>query len=354
VIDTIKPGQAEEGTMVKLRAHALHVVLVVLAATGSVWALDDSVIGHAGVPVALSCGDTITVDTTLDADLVDCPSNGLVIGANYITLDLNGHTIDGDDALVDACPKDEFCDVGVLNEGYNGATVKGGEINEFAFGVFLQRTRGNLLKDLSASDNVLSGFLLVETARSRVRESTSFGNAGPDSGVGITLFESDHNRVLHNKLFDNAELGIHLVRSNDNRVAHNVVRRNPEDGIILEGDRNQIVHNRVVRNSITVTIFSSRAHAVGNVVRRNVVRRGPRGGIAIDRVVKRTVVMGNHVFGAGGHGILIGNATTTVTRNEARYNHDLGIKAVVGVIDGGGNRASGNGDPRQCLNISCS
>jgi len=220
--------------------------------------------------------------------------------------------------------------------------------------VYLQRARGNLLKHLSTAENVLSGILLVQTVRSRVRESASFGNAGPDSGVGITLFDSDNNRVLHNKLFDNAELGIHLVRSNDNRVANNVVRRNPEDGIILEGNRNQIVHNRVVHNSITITTFSSPAHAVGNVVRRNVVRRAPRGGIAIDRVVMRTVVRRNHVFRAGGHGILIGNATTTLTRNEARYNHDLGIKAVVGVIDGGGNRASGNGDPRQCLNISCS
>src|SRR4051794_1470306 len=44
------------------------------------------------------CGDTITVDTTLHADLVDCPSNGLVIGADDLTLNLNGHTIDGDAA----------------------------------------------------------------------------------------------------------------------------------------------------------------------------------------------------------------------------------------------------------------
>jgi hypothetical protein len=35
-------------------------------------------------------------------------------------------------------------------------------------------------------------------------------------------------------------------------------------------------------------------------------------------------------------------------------NADLGIEAVVGVTDGGGNRASGNGNPtRQCLNVSC-
>jgi hypothetical protein len=70
-------------------------------------------------------------------------------------------------------------------------------------------------------------------------------------------------------------------------------------------------------------------------------------------VPERTVIKRNHVFRTGRHGIFIGNSTTKVTRNEARYNDDLGIKAVKGVIDGGGNRASGNGDRRQCVNISC-
>jgi hypothetical protein len=34
-------------------------------------------------------------------------------------------------------------------------------------------------------------------------------------------------------------------------------------------------------------------------------------------------------------------------------NGDLGIEAVEGVIDGGGNRASENGDARQCVNVTC-
>jgi hypothetical protein len=34
-------------------------------------------------------------------------------------------------------------------------------------------------------------------------------------------------------------------------------------------------------------------------------------------------------------------------------NDALGIEAVFGVIDGGGNLASGNGDPRQCVNVRC-
>jgi hypothetical protein len=43
-----------------------------------------------------------------------------------------------------------------------------------------------------------------------------------------------------------------------------------------------------------------------------------------------------------------------VTRNIASHNHDLGISAVPGVIDGGGNRAAGNGNPALCTSIACS
>jgi len=47
-------------------------------------------------------------------------------------------------------------------------------------------------------------------------------------------------------------------------------------------------------------------------------------------------------------------AILPLTKNLALQNGDLGIAAVRSVIDGGGNQASGNGDPRQCTNIACS
>jgi hypothetical protein len=36
---------------------------------------DDALAGN------VQCGDTITSDTTLEADLIGCPNNGIVIGA---------------------------------------------------------------------------------------------------------------------------------------------------------------------------------------------------------------------------------------------------------------------------------
>jgi parallel beta-helix repeat protein len=328
------------------RLASLGLIAVLGLASLVVW-------GESALAGPVACGDTITVDTTLESDLVDCPSNGIVIGADDITLDLNDHMIDGDDVLVAPCPEDEFCDIGVLNDGHNGVRIMGGTVQEFAFGALVLMARRNVLSNLTTVDHVFSGILLVEVARTKVRGSSASGNAGPDSGVGITLFESHNNRIVGNASFNNRELGIHLDLSNHNYVGKNRVHDNPEDGIILQGDGNRIVGNRVVRNSITITLFTDDAHAVGNVVRRNHVRRAPRGGISIDSAIERTLVKRNHVFRAGGHGILVGNPTTKVTRNEARNNHGLGISAVEGVIDGGGNRASGNGDPRQCVNISC-
>src|SRR4051794_5355859 len=62
----------------------------------------------AGTP---KCGDTITKDTTLHKDLVNCPNNGILIGADNVTLDLHGHTIDGNGTPAAGCnPVTDFCD----------------------------------------------------------------------------------------------------------------------------------------------------------------------------------------------------------------------------------------------------
>ena len=50
---------------------------------------------YASKPVHAACGQTITADTTLNSDLTNCTGPGITIGADDITLDLNGHTITG-------------------------------------------------------------------------------------------------------------------------------------------------------------------------------------------------------------------------------------------------------------------
>jgi hypothetical protein len=44
---------------------------------------------------------------------------------------------------------------------------------------------------------------------------------------------------------------------------------------------------------------------------------------------------------------------TALAHNRADANADLGIDAVRGVRDEGGNRAQANRDPRQCTGVVC-
>ena len=67
----------------------------------------------------------------------------------------------------------------------------------------------------------------------------------------------------------------------------------------------------------------------------------------------RTLVERNTATRNGDDGIDSDVASATITRNTANFNADLGIEAVAGVTDGGGNKARGNGNPAQCLDVSC-
>jgi parallel beta-helix repeat protein len=303
----------------------------------------------------VSCGDTITADTTLDSDLVDCPNNGIVIGADDITLDLNGHTISGDGDEFGSCPENEACDVGVLNDGHVAVTIKGGGITAFGPGVFLFNASHNRLRDLSTVENAFNGIVLVRSSRNRIERSTASRNGRPNDFPGIALIESDHNRITKNRMSGNADLGLFTQDSDDNLIRRNKTSGHPEGGMIVEGDRNEIVGNRSVRDAggILITIVSRGGKAVGNVIRGNEVRDARGSGIAVDRVPKHTLVKGNHVVGSGQSGIIVGSPSTTISKNRAVRNGRFGIQAVEGVIDGGGNRASGNGRARQCVNVKC-
>ena len=264
----------------------------------------------------LSCGDTITVDTTLAADLLNCPSNGIVIGADDLTLDLNGHTIDGNNTLVDPCPENEFCDVGVLNDGHDGVRVTNGSVQEFAVGVFILASRSSRVVDVSSSRSAFFGFIVAESARSVVRHSSGNDNVPPE-GDGLGVFGSHDIRVVDNAFKRNG-LGIHVEDSTDTLIQGNTISRNEGPGIFTQADRNQIRGNVCRENGICIivgpgnrnTIARNRVERDGdgiavekgrhNLVARNLVIRTRKGGISLgiaspsigggSNIVRRNVV----------------------------------------------------------------
>src|SRR5829696_777964 len=176
-----------------MRTRLLLAVVAGLAASGAM-----ALGGGQALASHVSCGDTITADTMLDSDLPECPNNGIVIGADDITLDLNGHTISGDDEPFEPCPEDQPCDIGVLNEGHDAVTIQGGTVRGFGPGVVVVRAKRNRLHNLAAVENAFEGIVIFRSARIRVQGSSASRNGVGNSRPGIALAESDYNRITGN------------------------------------------------------------------------------------------------------------------------------------------------------------
>ena len=267
-------------------------------------------------PAGLKCGDTITADTTLDRDLTGCPSNGIIIGADDITLDLNGHTISGDGKPVRRCPRRQPCDMGAFNDRHDGVTVRNGSLRGFGVGVLIGGVRGNRLVGLSSSHNQYFGFVIADSARSVIRDSSATDNPRPD-GDGLGVFMSHDLRIVNNSFRRNGQIGIHIENSPRNLVKGNAVVGNGDFGILLEGDRNQLLGNRFVRNGVAAIQLGPGSR---NVIAGNRMRGGGEG-IGIEGG-RGNVIARNVVFGVRHDGIRlgmwdppIGGARTVVRRN---------------------------------------
>jgi hypothetical protein len=133
----------------------------------------------------VGCGDTITADTTLDGDLLDCPSNGILIGADGISLDLNGHTIEGDGELTEDCPEGEPCDLGVLSDGHAGVTIRDGSVRGFAVAAIIGGAPDNRLLHLSLTGSTFPGVIVFESSGLRFERNTVTANGLETDGEGL-------------------------------------------------------------------------------------------------------------------------------------------------------------------------
>jgi nitrous oxidase accessory protein NosD len=355
--------------------------------------------GGQALAAHVDCGDTITQNTKLDSDLIDCPGDGIVIGADNITLDLNGHKIDG---------------IGVgrgidNDDGYDRLVVKDGRIEEFALGIWLHASStpafpfydvpdGNEIERTIFQRNG-EGVRAFHPAHLLLARSVLTAN-----GTGVELIRSDTSRITNNSVTDNEGVGLGFASASttladgndleqngvgiglDNDVGGGFVRfeRNRvianDDGIalndasVITASQNLIARNRGFGISVfgvtAATIKGNRVSSngehgitldadpgqhlqgedseiVGNAVTRNGVD-----GISVGSGAVNTLVEGNVSSFNGDDGIEIGS-TGAVAHDRANQNADLGIEAAAVVTDGGGNKASGNGNPLQCLNVFC-
>ena len=359
----------------------------------------------------ISCGQTITQDTKLDTDLI-CPGDGIKIGADNVTLDLNGHSITGSGRTgtytgIENGGPYAGPDGNTSGRGHDNVTIENGSIRDFFICVSVGGVGQNIIRDLRAHgcgenggvasailldsgthDTVVEGNLLHDNetgiegvglgsdALSVAHHNIARDNTVWDNGQGITLGGRD-NRVEHNSAFNNRSGGVGAC-CEDGVVSHNVVTSDDPfsssfgitggvgttidhnlstgNGIGIYGLGSTVEHN-VAANNLFLGIFGFSAMIERNVVHDNAGRgilaareAGSLGtGLVAHNVVDHN---GYGVQGGGGDGIAVSEGIT-VKKNRANDNYGLGIDAAAGAIDGGGNHASGNGDPRQCVNVVC-
>jgi Right handed beta helix region len=362
-----------------------------------------------------SCGQVLTEDTTLEADLVDCPVDGLVVGADGITIDMNGHSIVGRHPAGGSCWVDCLGHDGIESRGFDRLTIKNGTLDYFehdinlsgtqhsslsnlhlrggvfdqpAVGLLLLHADGNRIDGVNADGGSIA-ILLWGSRRNAIAGSIAAGHGDIRVGSGLLMVAgSNGNRVIDTRV-DGNDTGL-LIAGDRNRVArshvdtylsnrlagdHNVLVDNDLDGgrlasLVMDGQRNLLARNsfhgrdgvyvsgnrnRIQANAVSGTSFDSMGIGPGNanVVRANTFAGGERSGLRVFVGATRTAVIGNLATGVYGDGFRIDAPGTVVGRNTANDNGNLGINAVEGVIDAGGNLASGNGNPLQCVNVFC-
>jgi parallel beta-helix repeat protein len=300
----------------------------------------------------VSCGKTVTKDIKLKEDLIACPGDGLVVGANDITIDLNGHKIDGQSLAGQD---------GIAISGHSGVVVKGsgGKIKQFEYGVKLLSAQNNRVSGLKVDDVTLSGVYVNTSSSSKIK-----GNTITEANfTGVEVTHSDEVEVSGNSVtgpdttpLGSYGIGVNAPDSEDNVVEDNVVKGGVEGdwGIVINGTAQAtLVKRNTARGFVQQGIYVYDG-AADTKVRKNEAIGNGSNGIRVDAGAGTGTAVLKNTARKNFDGISVAKAGVGVGDNVANDNGNWGIIATAAINDLGGNKASGNGQAAQCSGIACS
>jgi hypothetical protein len=251
-------------------------------------------------PGSVACGDEIVADTTLQNDLVGCPTTGLILNAAGITLDLNGHTITG------AAGASTGLNLAWPDPGGPPITVKGGRVSGFAQGVSAQDGPSFGLQSMEVVENGV-GLWVVGFGGTPMTIASSLIERNAGEGILVAFY---FPTVTDSRIRRNGAEGIHAIEALPGRYEHNDISDNGGTGLYLENSVGSMINNHFDRN----------------------------GGAGMRLAALDFPDPLSASFAKG---------------NQAMHNAGLGF-SILSLppwegFDGGGNVAKGNGDPRQCV-----
>lgn len=288
----------------------------------------------------LKCGQVVTENTVLQRDVGPCRGNGLIIGADGITLDLGGHRVFGfpgpSDPDCSTLPPDGLCgnEAGIRLPRRANVRIQNGTVSDFDAGIAIFGGGSNTVTNMTVRDNIGpdnpfdallgDGILVLGSTNNRIIDNTITHN-GIFDGIGVLEAAADDNTIQGNTIEDTVGVsnggvsgqGI-VVNAFDGsfdggtisatRIFGNVIRRNGFHGISnVNGVLSRIESNTVTNNGL--------ANGPGNGIG---VQLGPD----IKNLSTEVLVQNNEVHGNGRDGINIRRFATgnVIVNNNAADN----------------------------------
>ena len=246
------------------------------------------------------CGDTVVANWTLTGNMF-CPTgHSLIVGADNITIDGAGYTIDGIDP--GACGSR----AGIYGDGYDDVTIRNLKVRKFCNGIFIENyAYRNTIHNCEVYDNGIDtvdagtmGMRLIRVddsiiSNNSVHDTKGRGDGCESGGNGIYVFAGHRNLVTNNSLYDNTKSGYFTkMQPRDTNVTHNNIWGNGGCGINLMcmmSNYHIIEHNNVWENGCGI-----QTNGEPNTIRYNNVTNNAGRGISMaGGTVNSNIVCGN-------------------------------------------------------------
>ena len=172
---------------------------------------------------------TINADTTLTED----HAGDIIIAADGVTLDCDGHTVTGPGVAVSPS-------IGIDLTGRTGVTVKNCHVTNFPSGFFLMDSSDNTLKKNTATQND-TGFFLMDSSDNTLKKNTATQN---DTGFFLGL-DSSGNTLTRNAATGNNNGFLLRSEAIDNTLTENTAIGNNNNGFLL----NDVFNNTLTGNT---------------------------------------------------------------------------------------------------------
>lgn len=167
---------------------------------------------------------------------MDCKTDGLIIGADGITIDLNGHTITG--------PGVATSKVGMMLSDQDDVNINGpGIIQNFQAGVLNTGGQNDKIKGVTFTKNQIGSFN-TGSANTGIEDNLFFGN-----NIGVASHSSTGSHLVTNLFKSNDLAGITFVNSAGNEVLFNTIQGSVS-GLFFDGQsRDNVVNsNNILDN----------------------------------------------------------------------------------------------------------